>query len=307
MKEAASDFNCHDISTTFNINAAVISANWLSWFRWANAFREWARACNVETLACQSAREAPRSTGLAPTLPQDSPEGPGWHGAAQHQPRGTQTFQTWRSGELPPACPRPRKVVACLGWCHSPHVAGKGSERAGTAARRAADAHGNRPNSGTERSVCFEPAERTHAGAIAGAIYGRWRERPHLRGKQSERVRPLSERASDLERVSTYEAHGASAARLVHGNCEAHAYLVRFDADGAIGQHEAGYGKLFIVLDGRRWVSGRDGVCAKIAAGDVVLFDRCEHHAKGSDTGMTAVVEQVRDLFATRAALASSP
>ena len=133
------------------------------------------------------------------------------------------------------------------------------------------------------------------------------RARPQLPGKQTERVQLLSERASDLESVSTYEAHGTSAARLAHGNGEAHAYLLRFDADGAIGQHEAGYGQLFIVLDGRGWVSGRDGVRAEIGAGDVVLFDRGEHHAKGSDTGMTAVMVQVRDLFATRAALDSAP
>jgi hypothetical protein len=31
----------------------------------------------------------------------------------------------------------------------------------------------------------------------------------------------------------------------------------------------------------------------------MILSDRCEQHAKGSDTGMTAVMVQVRDLAAT--------
>ena len=31
-------------------------------------------------------------------------------------------------------------------------------------------------------------------------------------------------------------------------------------------------------------------------AGDVVVFQRGEQHAKGSDTGMTALMVQVRDL-----------
>jgi quercetin dioxygenase-like cupin family protein len=106
--------------------------------------------------------------------------------------------------------------------------------------------------------------------------------------------------------VLTYEAHDTSAARLAHGKGEAHAYLLRFDAGGAIVQHEAGYGQLFIVLDGCGWVSGRDGARAEIGAGDVVLFDRGEHHAKGSDTGMTAVMVQVRDLVPTSSTLDSA-
>jgi hypothetical protein len=56
-----------------------------------------------------------------------------------------------------------------------------------------------------------------------------------------------------------------------------------------------------------RRVSGRDGVRTEIGDGDVVLFDRGEHHAKGSETGMTAVMVQVRDLFSTRSALDSAP
>jgi len=95
--------------------------------------------------------------------------------------------------------------------------------------------------------------------------------------------------------------------RLVHGVGEAHAYLLHFDAGGAIGRHEAGYGQLFVVVQGRGWVSGQDDVRTEVSTGDVVLFQRGEHHDKGSDTGMTAVMVQVRDLSATRAALDVDP
>src|SRR5262245_9938620 len=108
----------------------------------------------------------------------------------------------------------------------------------------------------------------------------------------------LSELAPKLETISTYESHGASATRLADGHGDAHAYLLQFEAGGAIGRHEAGYGQLFIVLDGEGWVSGYDGLRQEISSGDVVLFDRGEDHAKGSDTGMTAVMLQVRDLAA---------
>ena len=121
--------------------------------------------------------------------------------------------------------------------------------------------------------------------------------------KHTERVQVLSEHASRLEDVLTYEAHDTSAVRLADGYGEAHAYLLQFKAGGAIGRHEAGYGQLFIVLTGQGWVSGHDGLRAEVAIGDVVLFDRGEQHAKGSDTGMTAVMVQVGDLAATDSAL----
>lgn len=112
-------------------------------------------------------------------------------------------------------------------------------------------------------------------------------------------VQVLSERASRPEPISTYESHGASAVRLADGHGEAHAYLVSFEAGGAIGRHEAGYGQLFIVLAGRGWVAGDDGLRVEISAGDIVMFDRGEQHAKGSDTGMSAVMVQVRDFDST--------
>jgi quercetin dioxygenase-like cupin family protein len=121
------------------------------------------------------------------------------------------------------------------------------------------------------------------------------------------RVQLVSERASRLENVSTFESHGTSAVRLAHGHGEAHAYLLQFEAGGAIGRHEAGHGQLLVVLTGRGWVSGDDGVRAGVGTGDVILFERGEQHAKGSDTGMTAVMVQVRDLSATDSTLDSDP
>ncbi len=41
---------------------------------------------------------------------------------------------------------------------------------------------------------------------------------------------------------------------------------------------------------------GEESVRAEVGAGDVVLFDRGEQHAKRSDTGMTAVVLEVEDI-----------
>lgn len=98
------------------------------------------------------------------------------------------------------------------------------------------------------------------------------------------------------ETITEYESDGASAGRLADGNGEAHAYVVEFAPGGAIGRHEAGFGQLFIVVLGEGWVSGDDGVRVDVSAGDVALIDRGEQHAKGSASGMTAIMVQVRDL-----------
>lgn len=115
---------------------------------------------------------------------------------------------------------------------------------------------------------------------------------------QTVQVQVLSEHESRPESISRYQSHGASAVRLANGHGEAHAYLLHFETGGAIGRHEAGFGQLFVVLAGRGWVSGDDGLRVEINAGDIVMFDRGEQHAKGSDTGMSVVMVQIRDLDA---------
>jgi quercetin dioxygenase-like cupin family protein len=106
----------------------------------------------------------------------------------------------------------------------------------------------------------------------------------------------LSRLERDHQDITNYASHGASSARLLDGSGEAHAYILQFDAGGAIGRHEAGFGQLLVVLAGRGWASGDDGIRVEVEVGDVVYFERGEHHSKGSDDGMTALMVQVRDL-----------
>jgi quercetin dioxygenase-like cupin family protein len=109
-------------------------------------------------------------------------------------------------------------------------------------------------------------------------------------------VKPL-----DLRRVATapirnYDSVRAASARLADGAGEAHVHLVRFEPGGAIGRHEAGFGQLFLVLEGSGWVEGGDGRRVELAAGQGAWIARGEQHAKGSEAGMTALMLQVRDL-----------
>lgn len=109
-------------------------------------------------------------------------------------------------------------------------------------------------------------------------------------------MRALSDQLAVPEPILEYRSHGATAVRLADGAGEAHAYLLHFEAGGEIGRHEAGFGQLFVVVAGEGWVSGDDGVRVEVSSGDVVMFDRGERHSKGTETGMSVVMVQVRDL-----------
>ena len=102
--------------------------------------------------------------------------------------------------------------------------------------------------------------------------------------------------ADRMEPISLYDSVSAFGVPLGHGRGEAHVYCVHMDAGGRIGAHRAGFSQLFLVVAGSGWACGEDGRRADLAAGRGVYFARGETHAKGSDTGMTALMVQVDDL-----------
>jgi quercetin dioxygenase-like cupin family protein len=105
----------------------------------------------------------------------------------------------------------------------------------------------------------------------------------------------------DLRRTATgpivgYDSVRASSALLADGSGEARFWCVRIEPGGEIGRHEAGFGQLFLVVEGSGWAEGGDGKRVAIAAGQGVWIARGEHHAKGSETGLRALIVQVRDI-----------
>jgi quercetin dioxygenase-like cupin family protein len=100
------------------------------------------------------------------------------------------------------------------------------------------------------------------------------------------------------ERIGSrpYEVRRASSIKLAEGEGEAHAYILYLEPGGEIGSHEAGFGQLFLAVSGDGWVAGGDGVRVPLAEGEAAFIHRGEIHSKGSDTGLTALMVQVRDL-----------
>lgn len=108
------------------------------------------------------------------------------------------------------------------------------------------------------------------------------------------RIAELSAHAS--REITEFDSVAARSLPLAHGDGEAHAYLLHFDAGGRIGEHEAGFGQMLLVLEGAGWVAGADGEPRALGVGQAAFIERGERHAKGSETGMTALMVQVREL-----------
>jgi quercetin dioxygenase-like cupin family protein len=102
--------------------------------------------------------------------------------------------------------------------------------------------------------------------------------------------------ATGHEPITLYQSHGAHALPLADGRGEGHVYSIRFAPGGVIGPHEATFGQLLLVVAGSGWVSGADGVARTLGAGQAAFIGRGEVHAKGSDTGMTAIMVQLAEL-----------
>ena len=98
--------------------------------------------------------------------------------------------------------------------------------------------------------------------------------------------------------ITLFDSQGAFSVPLGDGSGEAHVYCVHLEAGGCIGAHPAGFGQLFLVMEGSGWAAGADGVRVALPAGHGALIERGEVPSKGSERGMTAIMVQVAELTA---------
>ena len=96
--------------------------------------------------------------------------------------------------------------------------------------------------------------------------------------------------------ITLFDSVAAASVPLGDGSGEAHVYCVHIGPGGQIGPHPAGFGQLFLIVQGEGWVAGADGERAALAAGQGAYFARGEVHSKGSETGLTAIMVQVAEL-----------
>lgn len=98
--------------------------------------------------------------------------------------------------------------------------------------------------------------------------------------------------------IRQFESVSAGSVHLGDGAGEAHVYCLYLGPGGEIGAHPAGFGQLFLVVEGQAWAAGADGLRVSLRAGQGAYFARGEIHSKGSDAGATVIMVQVSELVA---------
>jgi quercetin dioxygenase-like cupin family protein len=96
--------------------------------------------------------------------------------------------------------------------------------------------------------------------------------------------------------ITDYASHGATHALLAEGTGDARVTVVHIEPGGAIGPHPTGSAQLWVIVAGSGWVTEADGPRVEMDSGEAVLIERGTVHAKGSATGLTALVVQITDL-----------
>jgi quercetin dioxygenase-like cupin family protein len=98
------------------------------------------------------------------------------------------------------------------------------------------------------------------------------------------------------ELITNFDSTGVSSVKGATGSGTGHVYTLHFDAGGQIGRHPAGPAQLFMVVAGAGWVEGENGARRDINLGEAAYFTPGEVHAKGSESGMTAIMVQLERL-----------
>ena len=71
---------------------------------------------------------------------------------------------------------------------------------------------------------------------------------------------------------------------------------IYLEPGGSIGEHQAGFDQLFLIVEGSAWAASEDGKRAALSAGQGAYFATGEIHSKGSDEGATVIMIQVSSI-----------
>ncbi len=92
--------------------------------------------------------------------------------------------------------------------------------------------------------------------------------------------------------VEEYGSSGATWTPLGEGADQTQIGVMRLEPEGLLGRHAASSDQLFLIVEGRGWVTGPDGERIDLVAGQGAIWDKGELHESGTDSGMTVVIVQ---------------
>jgi len=102
-----------------------------------------------------------------------------------------------------------------------------------------------------------------------------------------------------LEHILLFDSINSSSACFAEGSGDFRIHVLEIKPGGHIGLHPAGFAQILIVTAGSGYACGQDGVRYTLRCGEAAFIERGEMHAKGSESGMKALMIQVSDCSMT--------
>ncbi len=96
--------------------------------------------------------------------------------------------------------------------------------------------------------------------------------------------------------IGDFASKQARIVPVVHPAGDTHVHLLYLGRGGLLGYHQAIENQLFFVVSGDGWVRGDTSEHVPITAGQAAFWEAGEWHESGTETGMTAVVIEGKDL-----------
>jgi quercetin dioxygenase-like cupin family protein len=93
-----------------------------------------------------------------------------------------------------------------------------------------------------------------------------------------------------VRNITQFDSAKLSAAPLAKSSDRAQIIVMRIEAGGQIGFHQAPVPQLFVVAQGSGWVCDESQARIPIAAGQAVLWNAGEWHAAGAAQDLVALV-----------------
>lgn len=96
--------------------------------------------------------------------------------------------------------------------------------------------------------------------------------------------------AQSTRAITEYGSHNATVLPLFRHSNDVFTVIIRVEAGGALGYHQAVGEQLFMVIEGSGWVRAGDDAKVPISAGQAAFWQSGEWHETTTDTGLTAIV-----------------
>lgn len=129
-----------------------------------------------------------------------------------------------------------------------------------------------------------------------GLFYNAIEEKEDLRKEYVNHMKIFNFTQEFANQIINYDSVDAFYKRIMRTVEPTSIGFMYIEPGGVVGMHEAPVPQLFIVIQGEGWVCGADREQILLNAGEGVLWQTGQAHESGSDTGLTALILESKQI-----------